>query len=259
MSNIPQDSTPVKLCTKCHQSFPATFEYFYRTKNTKDGFQTPCKACHSAYHATHKEHRKAYLEKYNQEHADELKEKRLQYYQENQEEILHQRAQHRKEHREAFRASRRKHYQEHKEEALRYKAQYRDEHREEWNASSRKYHAEHKEACNAYSRQYGKTPKGRMIDKAKFHKRRAAKHASPGSYTADQIQEKLKAQKHRCYYCQAKLKKEKGHYVYHIDHIVPLSRNGDNTIDNVVISCPACNMSKKDKLPHEWTDGGRLL
>jgi hypothetical protein len=31
-----------------------------------------------------------------------------------------------------------------------------------------------------------------------------------------------------------------------------------NSIDYLVLSCPTCNLSKGDKFPWEWLDGGRL-
>ncbi len=36
------------------------------------------------------------------------------------------------------------------------------------------------------------------------------------------------------------------------EHIVPKSRGGPDSIDNMVQSCPKCNMAKRDKDPFEW-------
>lgn len=59
-----------KVCTKCGRELPATAEYFYRSKATKDGLWSYCKACNREakreerheYYEAHKEERK---EKYN--------------------------------------------------------------------------------------------------------------------------------------------------------------------------------------------------
>src|SRR5437879_7816113 len=48
---------------------------------------------------------------------------------------------------------------------------------------------------------------------------------------------------HRCQYC--------GHGAENIDHIVPRSRGGEHTWDNVVAACRACNARKEDRLPQE--------
>lgn len=39
---------------------------------------------------------------------------------------------------------------------------------------------------------------------------------------------------------------------HEVDHIVPLSRGGTSSIDNLTVSCRACNASKRDKLISEW-------
>jgi 5-methylcytosine-specific restriction endonuclease McrA len=36
-----------------------------------------------------------------------------------------------------------------------------------------------------------------------------------------------------------------------LDHVIPRSRGGQHTWDNVVIACEKCNSKKGDKMPHE--------
>lgn len=51
-----------------------------------------------------------------------------------------------------------------------------------------------------------------------------------------------------CHYCGKK-------YPYKqltMDHLVPLSRGGRSTRDNLVPSCKSCNNKKKVMLPLEW-------
>jgi len=48
---------------------------------------------------------------------------------------------------------------------------------------------------------------------------------------------------HRCQYC--------GGGAENLDHVVPRSRGGTHTWDNVVASCRACNARKEDRLPSE--------
>ncbi len=97
-----------------------------------------------------------------------------------------------------------------------------------------------------------------------YHKRKARKAGSGGSYTLREIAEQLVRQKHTCYYCQAPFEKVSTQagdiiYRYHIEHVVPIARGGRNDISNIVLACPTCNLHKHDKLPHEWPEGGRLL
>lgn len=51
-----------------------------------------------------------------------------------------------------------------------------------------------------------------------------------------------------CYYCGAPIYGTK----FHVDHIIPISRNGAHHIDNLCPSCSLCNLTKHDKLVSEW-------
>jgi 5-methylcytosine-specific restriction endonuclease McrA len=48
---------------------------------------------------------------------------------------------------------------------------------------------------------------------------------------------------HRCQYCEAPADS--------IDHVIPRSRGGGHTWDNVVAACRRCNLRKGDRLPAE--------
>ena len=48
-----------------------------------------------------------------------------------------------------------------------------------------------------------------------------------------------------CYY-------DDTHIATTIDHVVPISRGGQDTFENVVPACKSCNSRKADKMPEEW-------
>lgn len=54
---------------------------------------------------------------------------------------------------------------------------------------------------------------------------------------------------HTCVYCEAPATTT--------DHIIPTSRGGPSTPDNLAAACPSCNQSKKDLTPLEWLATGR--
>jgi len=70
-----------------------------------------------------------------------------------------------------------------------------------------------------------------------------------GSFSVSDIKRLLLEQRGRCYWCFSPLNGQ-----HHIDHFIPLSRSGSNTIENLVISCPSCNIKKSDKMPWEFCD-----
>lgn len=54
----------------------------------------------------------------------------------------------------------------------------------------------------------------------------------------------LERDQHHCRYCGS------GGYL-HLDHVIPKSRGGKNTLDNLVAACPKCNYKKRARTPEE--------
>ena len=144
----------------------------------------------------------------------------------------------------------------HREERCAYDAAYRAAHREEKRATDAAWYTEHRKERRAYAAAYVVAHREEV--NARTRNRYARKRAAEGKHTAADVVAQLKRQKGRCYYAAC------GHCklgdTYHVDHVIPLTRAGArNDISNLVIACPSCNQSKSNKLPHEWTQGGRLL
>lgn len=110
------------------------------------------------------------------------------------------------------------------------------------------------ERRSAIWHRYAQTDNGKDHCRLRVRTRKARIQSAQGKHTVEDIRNMYKRQKGKCYYCASKLSK-----TYHVDHIVPLTRGGSNDPSNLVIACPPCNLSKKDKLLHEWYQGGRLL
>lgn len=84
---------------------------------------------------------------------------------------------------------------------------------------------------------------------------RAQKRNSPGSHSHKEILSLLARQKFRCVNCSANIKSNR-----HIDHIMPLSLGGSNSIENLQALCPRCNISKGALHPVDWAQmNGRLI
>ncbi|MEN8135746.1 MAG: HNH endonuclease [Thermodesulfobacteriota bacterium] len=54
----------------------------------------------------------------------------------------------------------------------------------------------------------------------------------------------------RCYYCGIQTQPAK----LTMDHVVPLTRGGISSKNNLVACCKECNTKKKTMLPQEWQD-----
>lgn len=100
-------------------------------------------------------------------------------------------------------------------------------------------------------------PEKRKASVARWHKnnpefgqtkgqnRRAMKIASGGTVSADQWKKLKIAHGPLCVYCHETKPLT-------MDHVIPLSRGGRHSIENIVPACLSCNSSKKDKMPDEF-------
>lgn len=130
---------------------------------------------------------------------------------------------------------------------------YCSENRDKQNSYFRAYYAENSALRLGHSRSWQAANPDRCS--AIRHNRRARIKKADGSHTAADIGRIRKAQRDRCAYCEAGLKR-KGH----LDHIKALSRGGSNWPRNLQILCDACNLSKGARDPIEFARSlGRLV
>lgn len=65
-----------------------------------------------------------------------------------------------------------------------------------------------------------------------------------GTFTKEDVLDRFDRQAGLCFYCFSQL--EPG---YHVDHFVPIAKGGTNTKENIVCSCPTCNLQKNAHMP----------
>lgn len=283
---------PQKTCSKCGETKPATSEYFVSNKNCRNGIEGTCKECRNARAQEFADANKERLTEYKHEwytaNKERLNKRNRAYYHANREREIERRRANYLANPQRERESRRKWAIENRElvrqNHLKWRIANRNHlretqraYREKWFADpankehrreyERNWYQANKERMNEYSRQWRTANKIRVREcekarrannpfafKAYKLRRRALEANAEGFHTAEDIQRQYDAQKGKCYYCKAKVND-----TYHVDHVIPLSRGGSNWPTNLVIACVSCNCSKRDKLPHEWSQGGRLL
>lgn len=81
------------------------------------------------------------------------------------------------------------------------------------------------------------------IDRIRHHRRRAHKESVQTFKVT--LKEIARMRSQACFYCGSREK-------ICIDHVVPLSRGGNNSIGNYLPACLRCNSSKKNKTIMEW-------
>ena len=159
----------------------------------------------------------------------------------------------------------RKYYQDHKEELKEYSKKYRKEHKENYKQYDKKYHIDHSEnrkqyrqehkteiniyyldnaeTLKKYMKQYRQTPEGKATNQRSGTKRRASEREMINTLTAQEWKNILEEYDYRCAYCGCKFtifnRETK-------DHVLPISKGGDNIKGNVVPACRSCNSKKHD-------------
>lgn len=221
-----------KVCSRCKTAKP--YAEFHRDKTRADGYCYCCKTCETG--RRDKDARDAYNRRYYDTHHDE---------------ILAQAAVYREQNREKHNASSRRWYWATVESRRKHSVAYYWRTREAQLTKARKYRLANSATINAKIRQWAKANPDKI--RAHSHRRRARVLNAQGSHTGADIELQFRTQKGCCWHCGVQLHDNE----WHVDHLVPLSRGGSNAPENIVIACPACNLSKGAKLPQEWN--GRLF
>ncbi|MBU1028512.1 MAG: HNH endonuclease [Nanoarchaeota archaeon] len=102
------------------------------------------------------------------------------------------------------------------------------------------------EKYKIYQKNYWKTEKGKEKRAIQNHKRRAAITGAIADLTDKQWKWIKMVYENRCVYCNRQMKR------ITMDHILPLSRGGIHTMNNIVPACQSCNSKKNTKTVYEW-------
>jgi len=183
------------------------------------------------------EKKKAYMKVYCAAHAEERNACSEAWYAANREEILAKRA-------------------EQKEEKAIYDASYYAAHRERRRVYKAAHYETHKEEKAAHNKAYGKVYRADHLPEsaAKSSVRRALIAGTMIGITAErraQVKEIYRKAAEdspvRCYLCGRLIKIGDRH----VDHILPVDKDGPTRPSNLAIACSKCNLSKGNKHPNE--------
>lgn len=121
-------------------------------------------------------------------------------------------------------------------------------HREAARERARSYYAEHMEERKEYNRRWARENLEAMQEKGRRRRARKA-GADVGDVPADVRDILYERQEGRCVYCGLPLSEGDG---IHLDHVVPLAQGGAHSMENLVLACAPCNLSKGAKTPGQW-------
>lgn len=231
------NSTLYKRCSSCNQSKPTS--EFFRASCCKDGLRGECKTCVASKQRVYNEaNAKQIAERkksvYRADGAEiERKLKKAAYYSANRERIK-AKSRSRNTEKAAQISARRKFFR------VKLNAQ-----ASEWRNANRD---SVRRNCNAwYSANKDRLKPGRKA--AKAHRRLA------GKIQAGFVERLMVMQKGKCACCRTSIKGKP----YHLDHIMPIAKGGDNSNANLQLLCPTCNLTKNAKHPIDFMQSRGFL
>lgn len=127
----------------------------------------------------------------------------------------------------------------HRKENAIYQRQYALEHKEEREEYLRVYFSARKKEKAAYDLEYDRSHPEKVL--AKSRNRRARKIVGGGRFTAMEWKSLLERYNNTCLCCR------RNDVKLTADHVIPLSKGGSNSIDNIQPLCKSCNSKKHAK------------
>lgn len=110
---------------------------------------------------------------------------------------------------------------------------------------NRKWYASHKEYFSKKNKKYSIENKEYIYLKNRKRNKKIVGNNIP----QDQINILLSQHEDKCFYCKIEVK---AGYNLHLDHKIPLSKDGNHTIENLVPSCKTCNLQKGTQTDEEF-------
>lgn len=174
------------------------------------------------------------------------------YYQKNKEYLKQKARENHLDNRERNLAHMKERYKNKKHSYQEYKKIYYLEHKESILEYARIYRLENGEEINRKIAEYSKSPQGKINLYRKSIKRRQHKLgvSIKGSHTSDEWLKKVSQYEAKCHACGilCTLDRVVTKTTLTKDHIIPISKGGSDSIENIVPMCLSCNAAKGNRL-----------
>lgn len=116
-----------------------------------------------------------------------------------------------------------------------------------------------RETARDRMRKYNATFRGRAMLAYRDAKRTAAKYKVFDDLKPHDVLFTFAMSEGECTYCGQVTED------YELEHVIPFSKGGPNTISNIAVACPTCNRSKQNHALFDWqertdrTDQGEIM
>lgn len=246
----------MKVCSKCKVNQP--IENYHKDKRYKDGLYVICKQCRIEYRINNKEQLAARYKQYYEANKEKVINRVKNYTEKNKDVVLQRHKEYREKNKEVVALKDKQKYEKNRERCLlQFKENYQ-KNREarlqrarevrwsnlnKFKEKDKKYYLENKERLNIKASVYYQFNKDKYAIYS--HNRRAHEQNAAATLTSQQWNKIIQHQNNKCLMCGKQFTKERPPTK---DHIVPVSKGGGLTFENVQALCKSCNSTKKNKL-----------
>jgi 5-methylcytosine-specific restriction endonuclease McrA len=138
-----------------------------------------------------------------------------------------------------------KYYQENSNKVLELNKQWRKENKEYFLKYMEGYYINNKDGRKECIKKYNKTENGKATKQRATYKRRIKIKNIINTLNSQEWLDILEAYNYKCAYCDVEFDCEN---LPTKDHIIPISKGGDNMKENIVPACRSCNSKKNNKI-----------
>ena len=182
---------------------------------------------------------------YNKDYYDKHKEQWSNYYQKNKPEILQKGIKHYEENKERINQVGAEYYIKNKEKIKEHQRDYYNKNKEKVLNSNKEWAKNNKEEKYLIQKKYDQTENGRLSRQRVKFKRRTKEREYINTLTSQEWLDILEEHNYVCAYCGEEFTCEN---LPEKDHIIPVSKGGNNVKENILPACRSCNAKKHNKI-----------
>lgn len=223
-----------KFCKTC--SSDVSVDLFTKNKSNSDGLDRMCKSCKSS-------HRKKFYDANKNQISERMKKRRLE-----NPELFKEYGKRNYKNNKGKRIESVKEWQLKNQDLVKsYKSKNFENNKAKYKQNAKEIYLTDvgKEMHKIRVQRYNKTEKGKAVNVQKRNKRKHLMSNVEASFSSNDWKSCLNYFENSCAYCGCDSKLTQ-------DHVIPVSKNGTYTIENILPSCKSCNSSKGNKDFESW-------
>ena len=197
------------------------------------------------WHRKNKEKFREYSRKWRENHPEKAKESIKKWCENNREYILKRAKQYRKKNRDKILKDLREYYENNKEKELKRRKEYRLKNKGRILEYDKKHYKENRDRILEDIKKYYKTKNGKASRQRSDSKRRTILKNIINTLTSQEWLDILESYNYKCAYCGCDFDENT---LPTKDHIIAITRGGDNVKENIVPACRSCNARKGNKI-----------